>query len=69
MRDKKMEEQSREILMLRNQVFSLMQSICTDLSCTLRRKDMEFLHNITKSKECSIKDNLTENNDNNEEEN
>ena len=41
--DKKMEEKSKEIVMLRNQVFSLMQSICTDLSCTLRRKDMELL--------------------------
>lgn len=41
--DKKMEDKSKEIVMLRNQVFSLMQSICTDLSCTLRRKDMELL--------------------------
>lgn len=56
-RDKKVEEQSREILMLRNQVFSLMQSICTDLSCTLRKKDMELLK---KCDEYNITDNYND---------
>lgn len=45
-RDKKLEEEVRE---LRKQVFNLMGSICMDLTCTLRKRDLNLFSNGTNS--------------------
>lgn len=48
---KRNEALENEVSELRNQMFTLMGSICVDLQCQLRKRDLNLFNNETKSSE------------------
>lgn len=48
---KRNEDLEAEVRELRTQLFSLMNSICTDLSCQIRRRDLSTIDMIKKHEE------------------